>query len=333
MLVDHRTTLPASSRLIALAIFLILLPIETFAQQQLPALMMPRAAQSLLLDIAKAGTRLVVVGERGHILISDNQGKHFRQVGVPTRALLTAVYFVDSQQGWAVGHDQVILGTTDGGLSWHRLHSAPAQNQAPPPLMDVWFRDAQQGWAVGAFGSFLGTRDGGQTWQNIAERLPNPYELHLNAITGDELGNLYIAGEQGSVFVSHDLGASWSTAQIDYDGSLFGVVTNAQSSETLVFGLRGSLLQSTDKGETWVALATGSDTNLNGGYLDGGQLVLVGLEGTVRLRRSGASDFEAVDAGTRAGFSSVLSLDHSHLLIVGEGGTYPVTIDNNKIRP
>ena len=61
----------------------------------------PLAPRSLLLDAVKAGDRIVVVGERGHVLLSDDQGASWRQAKVPTRATLTAVYFVDAQNGWA----------------------------------------------------------------------------------------------------------------------------------------------------------------------------------------------------------------------------------------
>ena len=40
---------------------------------------MPRAAQSLLLDAVVAGQRLVVVGDRGHILYSDDRAKAGRR--------------------------------------------------------------------------------------------------------------------------------------------------------------------------------------------------------------------------------------------------------------
>lgn len=52
-----------------------------------------KASQSLLIDAAHAGKRLVVVGDRGHILFSDDQGKTWTQARVPTRQLLTAVFF------------------------------------------------------------------------------------------------------------------------------------------------------------------------------------------------------------------------------------------------
>src|SRR5689334_16251355 len=63
-----------------------------------PAEIAPLAATSLLLDLAKAGERYVAVGERGHVLLSDDNGATWRQAkSVPTRAMLTAVFFADAE--------------------------------------------------------------------------------------------------------------------------------------------------------------------------------------------------------------------------------------------
>jgi len=75
----------------------------------------PRATQSLLLDIILTHDQLVAVGERGHILISKDHGEHWNQATPPTRALLTAVTTVDGKYMWAVGHDAVIVSSTDNG--------------------------------------------------------------------------------------------------------------------------------------------------------------------------------------------------------------------------
>ena len=89
----------------------------------------PLAAHSLLLDIARAGDRLVAVGERGHVLLSDDDGETWKQVQVPTRTMLTAVHFLDDKLGFAVGHDAVILRTEDGGSIWQRVHYAPQEER------------------------------------------------------------------------------------------------------------------------------------------------------------------------------------------------------------
>ena len=105
------------------------------------------------------GKRLVVVGDRGHILFSDDQGSTWTQARVPTRQLLTAVFFLDDKRGWAVGHDAQILTSSDGGATWSKQFEDLAREA---PLLDVTFLDARHGFAVGAYGALLETTDGGQ---------------------------------------------------------------------------------------------------------------------------------------------------------------------------
>ena len=124
-----------------------------------------RAVSSLLLDVAHAGKRLVAVGERGHVLYSDDDGGNWTQAKVPTRQMLTAVYFVDDQHGWAVGHDALILASSDGGATWSKQFE---DLQREAPLLDLWFKDAQHGFAIGAYGALLQTSDGGSTWDDVS---------------------------------------------------------------------------------------------------------------------------------------------------------------------
>ena len=102
----------------------------------------PLAPRSLLLDAQRVENALIAVGERGHVLISEDGGDSWEQIQVPTRATLTGVYFIDRAHGWVVGHDQVILRTQDGGKSWELVYEDAA---AESPLLDVYFKDAQQG--------------------------------------------------------------------------------------------------------------------------------------------------------------------------------------------
>jgi photosystem II stability/assembly factor-like uncharacterized protein len=63
-----------------------------------------RAAASLQLSVTRAGKRLVSVGERGLVLLSDDDGRSWRQARqVPVSVALTQVRFVsDSSAGrWA----------------------------------------------------------------------------------------------------------------------------------------------------------------------------------------------------------------------------------------
>ena len=149
----HRRAAPPIRSSIALCVLTIAaMLLASPAAAQRAAVESRLAATSLLLDGTVAGSRMMVVGQRGHILISDDDGVTWRQAQAPVQVMLTAVRMLDAQTGWSVGHDATILRTRDGGETWQLVHYAP---QAQLPLLDVWFRDADNGFAVGAFGAFL----------------------------------------------------------------------------------------------------------------------------------------------------------------------------------
>ncbi|WP_419182937.1 WD40/YVTN/BNR-like repeat-containing protein [Pseudomonas guariconensis] len=287
-----------------------------------------RASQSLLIDVAHAGKRLVVVGDRGHILFSDDQGKTWAQARVPTRQLLTAVFFLDDKRGWAVGHDAQVLASNDGGATWSKQFEDLAREA---PLLDVAFLDAQHGFAVGAYGALLETTDGGQHWQDIGERLDNPDQLHLNAIAQVKDAGLFIVGEQGSMFRSSDNGQSWSVVQGPYEGSLFGVIGTTQTRTLLAYGLRGNLLRSTDFGDTWqpVPLKTARGPFEFGlasaTLLEDGSLVLVGNSGSVLRSQDDGQSFSVYNRADRIALSAATGLADGGLLLVGQGGVHLAT--------
>ena len=74
--------------------------------------------KALVQDLARVGDRLFLVGERGHIGWSDNNGKTWVQAKVPSTADINAIFFVTQELGWAVGHDGNIFNTVDGGKTW-----------------------------------------------------------------------------------------------------------------------------------------------------------------------------------------------------------------------
>lgn len=116
----------------------------------------------LLTDVAREGKRIIAVGDRGYIVYSDNDGESWQRAKTPLGlALLNSVYFSDANTVWAVGHDSVILKSTDQGKEWTQVYSS-AKDQRP--LMDILFVDANHGFAVGAYGAFLETLDAGKTW-------------------------------------------------------------------------------------------------------------------------------------------------------------------------
>lgn len=303
----------------------------------------PLASKSLLLDVAAAGTRIVVAGERGEVLLSDDQGATWRQPVTPTGSSLTAVYFVDPSHGWAVGHDAVILRTEDGGEHWARVHFEP---QASQPLLDVWFKDSDHGVAVGAYSAYFTSADGGRTWQSQAfSPVVNPAprhaqtgkaapaaeaddegtQFHLNAISASTNGKLYIAAEAGHLYRSDDGGATWLTLGSPYEGSFFGMLP-LDGNSVLAFGMRGHLYRSDNAGSDWTEINTGVTAMLtSGARLAHESVVITGLAGVLLVSKDAGHTFSLQQQADRKGMSSAL-LAGERLITVGEGGVFIRTL-------
>jgi len=82
---------------------------------QRPAVMVREPQHAVLLAGAQAGKRIVAVGERGVIALSDDDGTTWHQAPCPVSVTLTMVRFVDNQHGVAVGHGGTVLTTSDAG--------------------------------------------------------------------------------------------------------------------------------------------------------------------------------------------------------------------------
>ena len=296
----------------------------------------PLASGSLLLDGAAVGGRYFVVGERGHILVSTD-GEGWKQVMVPTRSTLTCVYFIDEHTGWAVGHDAVILRTSDGGNRWNVVHYAPEEQK---PLFDVWFRDAQYGIAVGAYGYYLVTRDGGNSWnmtefnvsgkarmdesdreaEPVGDEFTGQYQLHLYDIAMSDSGYLYIAAEAGRIYRSGDSGVSWEELPSPYAGTLFGVLPSGADT-VFVYGLRGHLYRSDNAGTTWRQLQTGTTEMLTDAMrVSDGKLVITGLGGAFLVSDDDGASFTLQQQENRKGYSAIMEKDAANLITVGDGG-------------
>jgi photosystem II stability/assembly factor-like uncharacterized protein len=304
-----------------------------------PAEIAPLAATSLLLDLAKAGDRYVAVGERGHVLLSDDNGATWRQAkSVPTRVMLTAVFFADAEYGWAVGHDETVLNTMDGGETWTRSHFAPEVQQ---PLLDLWFANRISGIAVGAYGAYLTTNDGGRHWAstkfgNVAGAAPAssdepPPDYHLNRIVG--VGNrLYIAAEGGQLYRSDDRGANWRALPSPYEGSFFGLVP-IRGEGLLAFGLRGHLFKSADAGETWTALETHTTAMLTDGLaVNDLRVVIGGLAGVLLVSGDAGETFRLTQQEDRRGVSALLPGTAGSVVVAGEGGVKVIRLDAGESR-
>jgi photosystem II stability/assembly factor-like uncharacterized protein len=255
-----------------------------------PAKNVAHAAKASLLASALADGRIVAAGEHGVVLLSDDDGKTWRQArSVPVDLTLTGLSFVDAKLGWAVGHGGVVLHTRDGGETWKLQHSDLQQDR---PLFAVHFLDARCGVAVGLWSLVLTTADGGESWQHVAPGTPpgaNKADLNLLGLFADKQGRVYATGERGMVLRSTDQGNSWQYLPTGYAGT-FWTGTAPVPGVLLAAGLRGSIFRSTDDGATWARIESGSAASITALLSRGSEVLALGLDGlTLRSSDAGAS--------------------------------------------
>ncbi len=245
-----------------------------------PSEMMPLAAHAMMLDVTNTGDHLLAVGEHG-IIVASNNGRQWAQVQTPVRSPLTAISFANNKDGWVVGHDATILHTADGGKTWELQNFKP---ELEKPYLDVQALDANTAFAVGAYGLLSKTADGGKTWSDVDAPAIREGELHFNCITKLADGSLLIVGEQGTIGLSTDAGATWKKLVSSYDGSYFGAVPFGAKG-AVIYGLRGNIYQSQDVAAgKWVKLDPGTVATFYGGnVLANGDLVMAGSNGEIKI--------------------------------------------------
>ncbi len=273
------------------------------------------APHLLLLDGAVVGTDVVVVGERGTILRSSDQGVTWTDCSAPVASTLTAVSFAPgSPQGWAVGHDALILATNDGGRTWQKQWQGDSLQDS---FLDVVALDARRVIAVGAYGLFASTADGGKTWQRrrIAEG-----DYHLNRLTRGPSDTLYLAGEHGTLLHSHDAGATWQPIDSPYDGSFYGILP-LSSSTLLAHGLRGRIYRSTDEGQNWTLVPNEQRALIATALeLKNGALLFAGQARAWFVSRDRGLTIAPWPAPVTTAMSKLLQLPNGTLLALGEAG-------------
>src|SRR5207342_636821 len=243
------------------------------------------------------------------------------QAKVPVSADLTALHFANAHEGWAVGHEGVVLHTRDGGASWEvqldgrranalvlahvrqlpattapavheslRAEAERAAGEGPArPFLDVWFANAREGFVVGAYNLIFHTADGGKTWEPWSERTQNERFYHLYGIRGSSDG-VYAVGELGLALRLDPASGRFVAVTTPYEGSWFGVLS--KPGLVLAYGMRGTAWRSRDGGKTWEAADTGVTASITAGQvLPDGRLLLCSQAGDVLLSDDDGAHF------------------------------------------
>jgi len=307
-----------------------------------PAVKVERLQVRAFLALAVAGNRMVAVGERGLIALSDDNGANWRQANSPVSSTLTSVTFADVRLGWAAGHAGTILHTVDGGMNWTvqtdgvtvarqvqasvpagdarmaRLAAQLVADGPDKPFLDIQFSDANHGVAVGAYGLAVSTDDGGRSWTSFMHRIPNPKGLHLYAARMVN-ESVWLAGEQGFLARSADAGNTFVQLDTPYRGSYFALAATA--SGVAVAGLKGNAYQVSQDGAVFTRIEGGPAISISGvTTLGDGRLAFTNQAGQVLLASIDGTRLTALPAAPQAPLSALAQAADGRLVLAGAAG-------------
>ncbi len=314
----------------------------------------------LLLSSARAGDRLVAVGEFGHVALSDDNGKTWRQAKtVPTQSTLTSVVFIDDKTGWAAGHDKTIMVTGDGGETWTiqytRAMSAAAGIPLPPrgradepaPEEDPGLApdgaapvegEAPADGAAPVDDAAAADEPGASTSQDgfvesdTTGSEPEPDVPFLGLVFVSPTHGFAVGGFNYAVETT-DAGKTWTPKRLVVsaaDDFHLNAAFVGPDNSVFVPSELGQVYRSLDGGVTWNIVQTDYEGSFWGGLtLKDGSVLVVGMRGNVwRSTDKGATWTQLAAEVTPESLSSGMQLADGSIILVGIGGAILRSRDN-----
>lgn len=309
----------------------------------LPAIQAPKAAKALSLNVTSQGSNVLMVGERGIVLkkdlaaaepaqgVKDNEGKVWTQAKVPVSVNLTGVTFVNDTLAFVVGHDGVVLKSTDAGASWTKVFDGNKANEqvvaaAKKKMDDMQARfDAASPAAQEKLNAELEAVtfafEDAEAGARFGPARPMLDVWFKDSNTG------WVVGSYGQIFETRDGGSNWNLIADRLDNPDFRHYNGLYGDNTglmLIAGEAGRIYMSNDFGATWKR----SDTGYNGHFYgtvvtrnDEGLPIIFayGFGGNVYRLGAGASAWWQLKSPSKESFVQGLTIGRSALFVDQKG--------------
>ncbi|KKN36654.1 hypothetical protein LCGC14_0771460 [marine sediment metagenome] len=295
-----------------------------------PARQTDLAPVKLLNDAVRAGDRIVAVGERGHIIYSDDEGQTWVQGSVPVSVTLTAVDFGSETHGWAVGHSGVVLHTEDAGETWRlqltgvdaaKLAIASKEEQIAAMEAQIEVApESEKGDLEWALDDVVFTMENMQSDLDIGP---------VNPLLGvwfenDQRG--FVVGAYGMILRTEDGGDTWSdwAPKIDNDRNFhLNNIAPMAGGALVIVGEAGQVHVSTDDGDTWERRESPYPGSLFGvtGTGKANEILAFGLRGNMLFSADLGESWRMVPNNAGATLNNGAVTDDGRITLVGNGGT------------
>lgn len=292
------------------------------------------APSQLLTDAATAGDRIVAVGERGHIIVSDDEGASWSQGQVPVSVTLTGVDFPTANAGWVVGHSGVVLHSDDRGDTWSvqltgigAAELAIEGKEARAEALEAQIAEAPEDekgdleWALDDLLFSL---------ENLRSDLDiGPVNPLLDVwFENDQHG--FVVGAYGMILRTRDGGETWQ----DWSGQLenptgfhLNAITRITGGALVIVGEAGQIHVSVDNGETWELRTSPYEGSLFGVISTGqvNEILAFGLRGNILLSTDLGKSWKIVPNDAKATLNDGAVAEDGRITLVGNGGAVLVS--------
>lgn len=294
----------------------------------LPALHSKVAHASLLLDAATMGERILVVGEQGHVLYSDDDGTGWAHAEVPVSLAITAVATAGPGSAWATAHDGVLLHSTDNGRSWQtkltgvdvaRLSADAAENKIEQIQAEIAQASAETledlEWALD---------DATFAYDDASAALEEGVTMPLLDVWFEDERSGYALGAYGIMLHTADGGSAWSLQSDRLDNPdkyhLYSIARSV-SGTLLVAGEAGTLLRSLDGGQNWLRPESPYAGSFFGALAaaDSG-LIVFGLKGNIFRSMDEGESWTLVNTGDQRTLLAGITRADGRIVLVGSAG-------------
>lgn len=290
----------------------------------------PRPWEPLYGVAVHSGTWFIV-GARGLVLTTSDQGKTWHRRHLINRDFYSIRFSPSGKTAWITGEDGHIFKSEDEGKTWSEQKSGTEDR-----LLKIGIVDDQRAAIAASDGTLVYTADSGKTW------VPSKFkDITFFDIAMSPNAEGWTVGEFETILHTTDGGKTWDTQKggVTRDfrvGPYFAVYFDKNNQNGWVVGLNGKVESTTDGGKTWqetklpinraMYVAVGEDKALwmagaDGTFIeaklnqqqldgwqvenptfndisdlaiDGAQQVAVGLNGTVLFSQNNGSNWQVI---------------------------------------
>ena len=288
-------------------------------------------ATALLNGVTLAGKRIVGVGQLGHVVYSDDGGKSWTQAVVPVSSDLLAVHFPTPQQGWAVGHDGVVLNSADGGATWNKQFDGRAAAQ----VMESHYMGknscsgCHRSPELPAAGKPGESEPSGMMEEIKRFSTQGPDKPFLDVWFENETTG-YIVGAFSLIFRTNNGGKSWMPLYDRIDNPkryhLYSIRPVAR--ELYITAEQGAVFRLDPKTGRFTAIKTPYTGTFFGITGKAGAVIAYGMRGNVFRSSDDGASWQKIETGVPAGLVSSTVTAEGRIVLVSQGGQVLVSSDD-----